>query len=105
MAGYGLCSHVIVCFLAEVFSYGRGPFLFFWMVVGGASSGRLSSILASRTVGTSQRLLAAAVVSTVHLSFLLYLHFSYHHIVEEIVEVVESIEKSLDFDIDFENFE
>ena len=105
MAGYGLCSHVIVCFLAEVFSYGRGPFLFFWMVVGGALSGRLSSILASRTVGTSQRLLAAAIVSTVHLSFLLYLHFSYHHIVEEIVEVVESIEKSLDFDIDFENFD
>merc|ERR1712130_221370 len=93
LAGYGMCGHVVVSFLAELFHYGRGPFLFFWFLLGGASSARMSSILASRTVGTSHRLLVSAVTSLVHMTFLLYLHFSYHHIVEEIVEVVESIEK------------
>ena len=98
MAGYGMCSHVIVSFLAELFHYGRGPFLFFWFVIAGASSARMSSILASRTVGISQRILAASIITFVHMTFLLYLHFSYHHIVEEIVEVVESLEKSLEFE-------
>lgn len=98
MAGYGISSHVIVSFLAELFHYGRGPFLFFWFVIGGASSARMASILASRTVGASQRLLAASVTTFVHMTFLLYLHFSYHYIVEQVVEVVESIEKSLDIE-------
>ena len=32
------------------------------------------------------------------MSFLLYLHFSYHHIINEIEHFVENIEKKLDFD-------
>jgi hypothetical protein len=100
MAGYGMGSHVIVSFLAELFHYGRGPFLFFWFIISGASSARMSSILASRTVGTSQRILAASIVTVIHMTFLLYLHFSYHHIVDVILEEVESIEESLDLTFD-----
>jgi len=98
LAGYGICSHVLVSFLSEFFHYGRGPFMLFWFTFCGASALRIGSVLASRTVGNSQRILLVTLTCLVHMSFLLYLHFSYHHIINEIEHFVENIEKKLDFD-------
>jgi len=98
LAGYGICSHVLVSFLSEFFHYGRGPFMLFWFTFCGASALRMGSVLASRTVGNSQRILLVTLTCLVHMSFLLYLHFSYHHIVTEIEHFVENIEKKLDLE-------
>ncbi|MEQ2166970.1 Protein yipf3 [Goodea atripinnis] len=42
----------------------------------------LVAVLLSRTVGQTPRLLLCGTLSLLHMSFLLYLHFSYHQIVE-----------------------
>ena len=89
---------MLVSFLSEFFHYGRGPFMLFWFSFCGASSLRIGSVLASRTVGNSQRIILLVSVCAVHMSFLLYLHFSYHHIVSEIEHFVENIEKHLDLE-------
>ncbi len=39
-------------------------------------------ILTSRTAGKTQKIIVCAVVTVLHLCFLLYLHFAYHQIVE-----------------------
>ena len=96
LAGYGICSHVLVSFLSEFFHYGRGPFMLFWFTFCGASALRIGSVLASRTVGNSQRIIILVLICIVHMSFLLYLHFSYHHIIDEIESFVENIEKKLE---------
>lgn len=96
LAGYGICSHVLVSFLSEFFHYGRGPFMLFWFTFCGASALRIGSVLASRTVGNSQRIVILVLMCLVHMGFLLYLHFSYHHIIDEIESFVENIEKKLE---------
>jgi hypothetical protein len=98
IAGYGMVSHVVVSFLAELFHTDRTPFFMFWFTICGASSARMATVIASRTVGVSQRILASSIIIFIHMTFLLYLHFSYHHILDEIVEVVEHIEEALDIE-------
>ncbi len=108
-----MVSHVVVSFLAELFHTDRTPFFMFWFTICGASSARMATVIASRTVGVSQRILASSIIIFIHMTFLvrssvfyktnhirfqLYLHFSYHHILDEIVEVVEHIEEALDIE-------
>lgn len=40
------------------------------------------AVLVSRTVGPTQRLLLCGTLATLHMLFLLYLHFAYHKVVE-----------------------
>ena len=40
------------------------------------------SILISRTSGRTQRLIICATLATIHMLFLIYLHFTYHTVVE-----------------------
>ncbi|XP_068922003.1 protein YIPF3 isoform X3 [Petaurus breviceps papuanus] len=49
----------------------------------------LVAVLVSRTVGPTQRLLLCGTLATLHMLFLLYLHFAYHKVVEGILDTLE----------------
>ncbi|KAL5007257.1 hypothetical protein ScPMuIL_016063 [Solemya velum] len=91
MLGYGLFGHCLVLFIGTLLHTSHDHLLFYllWAVIGGLSSLRMACILISRTPAQTQRLVICGVVATLHLLFLLYLHFAYHKIVEEISEVFD----------------
>ncbi|GFN76136.1 protein yipf3 [Plakobranchus ocellatus] len=86
MMGYALFGHCIVLFLGTVIHTSHDHMFFYllWAVVGGLSTLRMAGIIMSRTRGSKQRLIVTGTIATLHLFFLLYLHFAYHTIVEEI---------------------
>ena len=43
-------------------------------------------------------MISIKISAIIHIRQKLYLHFSYHHVLEEIVEVVEHIEEALDIE-------
>ncbi|ETE70472.1 Protein YIPF3, partial [Ophiophagus hannah] len=49
----------------------------------------LVAVLVSRTVGHTQRLILCGALATLHMLFLLYLHFAYHKVVEGILDTLE----------------
>ena len=54
------------------------------------------TVLLSRTVGKSQRLMLCVSIAGFHMLFLLYLHFAYHQVVEGKRELVLlSVEKAI----------
>lgn len=65
-----MVSHVVVSFLAELFHTDRTPFFMFWFTICGASSARMATVIASRTVGVSQRILASSIIIFIHMTFL-----------------------------------
>lgn len=88
LLGYGLFGHCIVLFVTYNVHF-HFLFYIFWLVIGGLSTLRVVSILVSRTVGSTQRLILCGTVSALHLLFLLYLHFAYHKVVEGILDTLE----------------
>ncbi|XP_054881692.1 protein YIPF3-like [Poeciliopsis prolifica] len=66
-------------------------FLFYglWLLLGGLSTLRMVAVLLSRTVGQTPRLLLCGSLALLHMSFLLYLHFSYHRILEGLLDSLE----------------
>ncbi|ELU02448.1 hypothetical protein CAPTEDRAFT_173547 [Capitella teleta] len=83
LLGYGLFSHCIVLFLGTVWhSSSHASFYMIWAVFGGLSTVKMVSVLTSRTIGRTQRLIVCGTLAFIHLVFLLYLHFAYHRIVE-----------------------
>ncbi|XP_078492299.1 protein YIPF3-like isoform X1 [Ciona intestinalis] len=89
MLGYGMVSHCVILLLGHFTHYSHGMFYILWAVVAGASAARMITILLSRTVGKSQRLLLCTSIASLHMLFLLYLHFAYHHVVESIIETFD----------------
>lgn len=102
--GYGLFGHCVVLMVTYNIHF---HFLFYgmWLLVGGLSTLRMVglhfpsaplavlpvwthlsalqvAVLLSRTVGQTPRLLLCGLLALLHMSFLLYLHFSYHQILE-----------------------
>ncbi|XP_067951462.1 protein YIPF3-like [Watersipora subatra] len=91
MIGYSLASHCIVVFLSTIIHTSHDHMFFYtlWGVFGGLSTLRMVSILLSRTHGPSQKMVLCAIVAFLNLSFLLYLHFAYHKVVEELGELIK----------------
>lgn len=89
LLGYGLFGHCIVLFVTYNIHF-HFLFFFLWILVGGLSTLRMVLVLLSRTVGQTPRLVLCGTVSVLHLLFLLYLHFSYHSIVQGLMETLEN---------------
>lgn len=85
MMGYSLTSHCAVVFLSTMIHTSHDHMLFYalWGIFGGLSSLRMLSILISRTHGPTQKLVICGITAFLNLTFLLYLHFAYHQVVEE----------------------
>lgn len=91
LLGYGLFGHCIVLFLTTAFHPSHNHVFFYslWMFFGGLASLRIASVLMSRTARRTQKIIVCAIVVSLHLLFLLYLHFAYHHVVEDISAAFE----------------
>uniref|UniRef100_A0A8C9CYQ2 Protein YIPF3 n=1 Tax=Phocoena sinus TaxID=42100 RepID=A0A8C9CYQ2_PHOSS len=81
-------GHCIVLFITYNIHL-HALFYLFWLLVGGLSTLRMVAVLVSRTVGPTQRLLLCGTLATLHMLFLLYLHFAYHKVVEGILDTLE----------------
>ncbi|XP_061602015.1 protein YIPF3 [Cololabis saira] len=88
LLGYGLFSHCLVLFVTYNIHF-HFLFYFLWLLLGGLSTLRMVAALLSRTVGQTPRLLLCGTLTLLHMSFLLYLHFSYHRILEGLLDSLE----------------
>ncbi|XP_015218423.1 protein YIPF3 isoform X1 [Lepisosteus oculatus] len=88
LLGYGLFSHCLVLFITYNVHF-HSLFYILWLVIGGLSTLRMVAALISRTVGQTPRLLLCGTLAALHMLFLLYLHFTYHKIVEGILDTLE----------------
>ncbi|XP_071486267.1 protein YIPF3-like [Diadema antillarum] len=86
LTGYAMFSYCLVLFMGTALHSLHSHTLFYalWGVLGGLSAAKMVMVYISRTTAKSQKLVIAGVVASLHLLFLLYLHFSYHKIVEEL---------------------
>ncbi|XP_070565743.1 protein YIPF3-like [Ptychodera flava] len=87
LTGYSLTSHCIVLLITTVLHTVESHLLFYTLCLGvsGMAALKMITVYVSRTHGKSQKLIIAGVVVSLHLLFLLYLHFSYHQIAEEVM--------------------
>ncbi|XP_058019208.1 protein YIPF3 isoform X1 [Ahaetulla prasina] len=88
LLGYGLFGHCITLFVTYNIHL-HSLFYIFWLGIGGLSTLRMVAVLVSRTVGHTQRLILCGALATLHMLFLLYLHFAYHKVVEGILDTLE----------------
>ncbi|KAL4641142.1 protein YIPF3 [Arapaima gigas] len=88
LLGYGLFGHCVVLFVTYNVHF-HSLFYILWLVIGGLSTLRMVAALISRTVGQTPRLILCGTLATLHMLFLLYLHFTYHKIVEGILDTLE----------------
>ncbi|XP_060082887.1 protein YIPF3-like isoform X1 [Ylistrum balloti] len=86
MLGYGLFGHCMVILLGTLIHTSHDHIFFYllWAIIGGATTLKMVGIIVTRTSGQTQRIIVCAAVATLHLLFLLYLHFAYHQIVEDL---------------------
>ncbi|KAM8947279.1 protein YIPF3 [Pelodytes ibericus] len=88
LLGYGLFGHCIVLFITYNIHF-HSLFYIFWLCIGGLSTLRMVGVLLSRTVGHTQRLILCGTMMTLHMLFLLYLHFAYHKVVEGLLDTLD----------------
>jgi len=86
LLGYGMISHCIILLVGHLTHYGHTTFYVLWTLIAGASAARIVTMLLSRTIAKSQRLLLCISIAFFHMFFLLYLHFAYHHVMQGIIE-------------------
>uniref|UniRef100_T1JBE2 Protein YIPF3 n=1 Tax=Strigamia maritima TaxID=126957 RepID=T1JBE2_STRMM len=77
LMGYALSGHCVVLLLGTLI-HSHVFFYSIWAIFGGFSALKMVGVMISRTTGYSQRVTISAAVSSIHLLFLLYLHFAYH---------------------------
>ncbi|XP_071839708.1 protein YIPF3-like isoform X2 [Apostichopus japonicus] len=84
LTGYSMFSFCVVLFYGTIMHsiHSHAFFYSVWSILGSLSALRMVFVYISRTTGKSQRLLMVGTIVTVHMLFLLYLHFAYHRIVE-----------------------
>ncbi|XP_061406159.1 protein YIPF3-like [Lethenteron reissneri] len=88
LIGYSLFSHCVVL-LVTYNVHVHALFFSLWIVVGGLSALRMVMVLASRAPGYRQRMVLCGTLASLHMLSLLYLHFTYHRVVEELMESLE----------------
>lgn len=90
LLGYGMVSHCIILLLGHFTHYTHTMFYLLWLTLAGAAAVRMITVMLSRTVGHSQRILLCVSISLFHMLFLLYLHFAYHQVVEIILDTIDN---------------
>lgn len=89
LTGYGLFSHVLCIFIATVtHESSHSLFLFSLILVGGLSSLKMVCVYVSRTWSRKHGLITGSIAGSLHLLFLLYLHYAYHATYEEAVDLM-----------------
>ncbi|VDM94400.1 unnamed protein product [Onchocerca ochengi] len=94
--GYSLCSHCVVLLLTMIF-HPLHSHLFFYatMIIFCVPSVlRVSLYLCSRTHDYSHKLAITVTTYILHLSYLCYLHYGFHVVVEEIDEIIGDMHQS-----------
>ncbi|CAF3244953.1 unnamed protein product [Rotaria socialis] len=99
--GYALFSHCVVLFLATFIHTGYDHLLFYglWGFVGGAAAIRMAVIIMSRTVNPRYRALLGLLIVSIHMFFLLYLHFAYHAMAETVAHALNNERNDVDVDV------
>ncbi|CAG9531905.1 unnamed protein product [Cercopithifilaria johnstoni] len=93
--GYSLCSHCVVLLLTMIF-HPQHSHLFFYatMIIFCIPSVlRVSLYLCSRTHDKSHKLTITVAAYILHLSYLCYLHYGFHVVVEEIDEILGDVQQ------------
>ncbi|UJR27748.1 hypothetical protein I4U23_009023 [Adineta vaga] len=90
--GYALFSHTIVLLLATFIHTGHDHLLFYglWCIVGGVAAVRIMLIIMARTINPQYRALLGLFVVSIHMFFLLYLHFAYHELAETVAHAIHN---------------
>ncbi|KAM3718322.1 Protein YIPF3 [Dirofilaria immitis] len=94
--GYSLCSHCVVLFLTTIF-HPIHSHLFFYatMIIFCVPSAlRVSLYLCSRAHECIHKLAIIATTYILHLSYLCYLHYGFHVVVEEIDGILGDMQQS-----------
>uniref|UniRef100_A0A1I7VLA7 Protein YIPF n=2 Tax=Loa loa TaxID=7209 RepID=A0A1I7VLA7_LOALO len=94
--GYSLCSHCVVLLLTIVFHPLHSHLFFYTTVIIFCvpSVLRVSLYLCSRTHDKSHKLSITVAAYILHLSYLYYLHYGFHVVVEEIDEILGDVQQS-----------
>lgn len=96
LTGYALFAHCICIFLATItHDLTHSIFFIAILILGGLSSFRMLCVYVSRTWSKKNGLVIGSVVLTMHLLFLLYLHFAYHSTYEEAAHLLERKKRDL----------
>jgi len=90
--GYALFSHCIVLFLATFIHTNYDHILFYglWAVVGGLAACRMALIVMSRTINPRYRIILGIFIASIHMFYLLYLHFAYHVLAETVAHALNN---------------
>ncbi|VDN58242.1 unnamed protein product [Dracunculus medinensis] len=93
LCGYSLFSHCIVIFLTTVFHPSHSHLFFYFLMFQFCvpSALRVSLYLCSKTREKLHKLILAAAIFILHLSYLCYLHFGFHAVVEGLLVCITSI--------------
>uniref|UniRef100_A0A1I8EPP5 Protein YIPF n=2 Tax=Wuchereria bancrofti TaxID=6293 RepID=A0A1I8EPP5_WUCBA len=94
--GYSLCSHCIVLLLTMILHPLHSHLFFYAMMIIFCvpSVLRVSLYLCSRTHDKSHKLAITMAAYVLHLSYLSYLHYGFHVVVEEIDEILGDVQQS-----------
>jgi len=94
LVGYALFSHCICIFFATL-THGASHGIFFLALItlGGLSSLKIFAVFVSRTWSKQHGLTVGGIAATIHLLFLLYLHYAYHSTYEEALTLMGNRQK------------
>ncbi|VDL18787.1 unnamed protein product [Hymenolepis diminuta] len=82
--GYGMCSTCVVLFICAAIHKGASETIFFllWILVCGLSGTKMAMIMWTNISKKTPRLAGCFLALTLHMFFVIYLHFAYHAIVQ-----------------------
>ncbi|VUZ51653.1 unnamed protein product [Hymenolepis diminuta] len=88
--GYGMCSTCVVLFICAAIHKGASETIFFllWILVCGLSGTKMAMIMWTNISKKTPRLAGCFLALTLHMFFVIYLHFAYHAIVQDISNVI-----------------
>ncbi|KAM7537852.1 hypothetical protein Aperf_G00000078150 [Anoplocephala perfoliata] len=88
--GYALCSTCVVLFVCAVAHTGASESLFFvlWILACGLSGAKMAMTIWTNTPKGPARVAGSILALSLHMLFVLYLHFAYHVIVQDISSAI-----------------
>jgi len=91
LVGYALFGNCIIFGLTlfiDAFAHSHTIFYLLFALFGLAPAVRIGIFFMSRTPGKTRKFIIGPAIIFMHCSFLLYLHYGFHEIIEEIVEMM-----------------
>lgn len=81
LLGYGLYGHIATLGLSQLFDHEKSNVIFFCIlfIFAGLSALRIALVLLASIRSPPARLLVCSIVTTIHILFLVFVHFSYMH--------------------------